>query len=124
VGLEELRVVNRSNDRPARALRVFPDGSFDGFLELASGTNHLVFTARARDRRETSVVREVIRSSDACGNEDGEGAECERARELLEELRRRTQEIALWAEMESGRNIHRLEIEIQPEPPRPPSRGE
>jgi hypothetical protein len=124
VGLEELRVVNRSNDRPARALRVFPDGSFDGFVELASGKNHVVFIARARDRRETSVVREVIRSSDVCGNEGGQGAECERARELLEELRRRTLEIALWAEVESGRNIHRLEVEIQPEPPRPPTRGE
>ena len=30
--LDELRVVNRSNRRPARALRVFPDGSFDGFV--------------------------------------------------------------------------------------------
>jgi hypothetical protein len=83
----------------------------------------VVFIARARDRRETSAVREVIRSSDACGNEGGQGAECERARELLEELRRRTLEIALWAEVESGRNIHRLEVEIQPQPPRPPTRG-
>jgi hypothetical protein len=124
VGLEELRVVNRSNGKPARALRVFPDGSFDGFVELASGKNQVEFIAKARERRETSVVREVTRSSDACGKEGGQSAECERVSELLQELRRRTLEIALWAEVESGRNIHRLEVEVEPEPPRPPTRGE
>jgi hypothetical protein len=123
-GLEALRVVNRSNGNPARALRVFPDGSFDGFVELAPGENHLLFIATSREGRKTSVAREVIRLPDACANRDGQGAECERVRALLEELRRRTLEIALWAEVESGRNFHLLEVEIQPEPPRPPTRGE
>jgi hypothetical protein len=122
VGLEELRVVNRSNGKTARALRVFPDGSFDGFVELAEGENQLEFTATARDRGETSVIREVIRLPGSCENVGGQGAECERLRELLEELRRRTLETALWAEIESGRNFHRLEVEIQPERPRPPTR--
>ena len=49
--LEELRVVNRSNGRPVRALRVFPDGSFDGFVELAPGKN----LWSSRQRRETAA---------------------------------------------------------------------
>jgi hypothetical protein len=118
-GLVELRVVNRSNGSPARALRVFPDGSFDGFVELVPGENHLMFIAAARDGTELMVVREVTCSFHA-GEEGGlEEFDRERLRELLEELRRRTLEIALWAEIESGRNLHRLEVEIEPERPRP-----
>jgi len=107
--LEGVGVENLSNGRPARALRVFPDGSFDGFVELASGRNHLVFMATARDGTRISVGREVT-----C-LDDGREADRERTRMLLEELRRRTQETALWAELERGRNAQRLEVQIRPE---------
>jgi hypothetical protein len=120
-GLEVLRVLNRANGKPARALRVFPDGSFDAFVELEPGENQVVFIATARDGRETSLTREVIRLPGAGGEQDER--EIERARALLEELRRRTLEIALWAEIESGRNYHLLEVVIQAEPPRPLTRG-
>jgi hypothetical protein len=116
--LEELRVVNRTNGSPVRALRVFPDGSFDGFVELAPGRNLLVFTAKARNGAMTSVSRDVTSLPEACGDGSGEGSECDRIRSLLEELRRRTRETALWAEIERGRNVHqRLEVEIEPERP-------
>ena len=116
--LEELRVVNSSNGKSVRALRVFPDGSFDGFVELAPGRNLVVFTAKARDGSMTSVSRDVTSLGEPCGNGDGEGSDCEPNRALLEELRRRTRETALWAEIETGRNVHqRLEVEIEPEPP-------
>lgn len=111
--LEELRVVNHSNGRPVRALRVFPDGSFDGFVELAPGKNLLEFTAKARDGAMVSVTRDVTCLCEA----DGHGADHERTRELLEELRRRTRETALWAEIERGRNDQRPEVLIEPEPP-------
>ena len=117
VDLEELRVVNRSNGRPVRALRVFPDGSFDGFVELAPGENLLVFTAKARDGTMVSLTRDVTCLLEAGGNGDGEGSDHERTRALLEELRRRTRETALWAEIERGRNDQRLEVQIEPEPP-------
>jgi hypothetical protein len=122
--LNELRVVNRSSGRPARALRVFPDGSFDGFVELAPGENHVVFMATARDGAEVSVAREVTCLSDPSGNGDGEGPDRERIRALLQELRRRTRETALWAEVEKGRSAQRLELQITPEAPRPPDRVE
>jgi len=116
--LEELRVVNRSTGKSVRALRVFPDGSFDGFVELAPGRNLVVFTAKARDGSMTSVSRDVTSLREPCGDGDGEVSDCEANRALLEELRRRTRETALWAEIERGRNIHqRLEVEIEPEPP-------
>jgi hypothetical protein len=110
--LEELRVVNRSNQRPARALRVFPDGSFDGFVELAPGKNQLEFAATARDGSQVSIGREVTRLADA-----GEGSDRERAQALLKELRRRTRETELWAELEQGRSSQRLELLIRPEEP-------
>jgi hypothetical protein len=116
--LEELVVVNRSNGKTARALRIFPDGSFDGFIELAPGKNLVEFTAKARDGSVTSVSRDVTSLREPCGNGDGEGSACERTRALLEELRRRTSETALWAEMERGRNLHqRPEVQIEPVPP-------
>jgi hypothetical protein len=116
--LEELRVVNRSNGRAVRALRVFPDGSFDGFIELAPGRNLVVFTATARDGALVSVTRDVTCLREAGGNGDGEEADRERTRALLKELRRRTSETALWAEMERGRNLHqRPEVQIEPERP-------
>jgi hypothetical protein len=116
--LDELRVVNRSNRRTARALRVFPDGSFDGFVELAPGENHLLFVAKARDGTEVSVVREVTCLSDPDGTGGGKGPDRERIRALLDELRRRTRETALWAEVERGRSAQRLDLEIEPEPTR------
>jgi hypothetical protein len=122
--LNELRVVNRSSGRPARALRVFPDGSFDGFVELTPGENHVLFVATARDGTEVSVAREVSCLSHPGGNEDGEGPDRERIRGLLEELRRRTRETALWAEVEKGRSAQRLELQIEPEAPRPPDHVE
>jgi len=115
--LEELRVVNRSNGRPVRALRVFPDGSFDGFVELAPGKNLVEFTATARDGTMVSVSRDVTCLLEAGGNGDEEGTDRERTRALLEELRRRTRETALWAEIERGRDGQRLEVQIEPEPP-------
>jgi hypothetical protein len=111
--LEELGVVNRTTGNPVRALRVFPDGSFDGFVELAPGRNHLVFMATARDGSQISVGREVTRLHDG----DGQGSDRERGRALLEELRRRTQECALWAEVERGRSAQELELQIRPEAP-------
>jgi hypothetical protein len=115
--LEELRVMNRTNGRPARALRVFPDGSFDGFVELVPGKNLVVFMAAARDGSEVSVGREVTCLQGAGGEGDGRGPDRERTQALLEELRRRTRETEVWVEMERGRSTQRLEVLIQPEDP-------
>ena len=66
--LKELRVLNNTNGSPARALRIFPDGSFDAFVELDPGRNLLVFTAIARNGSMASVAREVTRPRDGANS--------------------------------------------------------
>jgi hypothetical protein len=59
VGMAAVTVVNETTGVEARALRTFPDGSFDGFVELASGRNRLRFAARGRDGSVHEVERWV-----------------------------------------------------------------
>ena len=114
VGLAELSVVNETTGRPARALRTFPDGSFDGFVELAPGRNRVRFAAAASD--DTRAAAERIVDYDASPPRDAAQARerREQAEALLVELRRRTQETEAWAEMERERRTRKLELEIQP----------
>jgi hypothetical protein len=108
--LEELRIENLRTNEEARAQRVFPDGSFDAFVALEPGANRLRFSARASDgtlqRVERSVVLEEA-SVEAGSREDPQA--------LLEELRRRTREMELWAEVERGRRATVREIDLRPE---------
>lgn len=57
--LEEVTIYNRTVGAPARAVRFFSDGSFDGFAPLAPGENVLEITARTRDGAEARVRRTV-----------------------------------------------------------------
>ena len=98
--------------------------------EIAAGTDEVAVMeaiARAIEERSSDdayaagILEQLLDMSQELRSTGDVGAAESPA---AEELRRRTLEIALWAEVESGRNIHRLEIEIQPEPPRPPTHGE
>jgi hypothetical protein len=114
-GLEVLRVVNETTGRAVRALRTFPDGSFDGFVELAPGANRLSFEARTTDGTRSRAERTVFRHADAA-----DAAASERA--LLEELRRRTAETELWNRMEQQRRAPRQEMQLRVEPDAEPDR--
>jgi hypothetical protein len=107
VGLETLRIVNATTGRPARALRRFPDGRFDGFVELAPGTNRIRVEATASDGAHAASERTVARDA---AHPDPAAAEA-----LLRELRRRTREVELRAEMERTRRVRTLELEIRVE---------
>jgi hypothetical protein len=107
VGLAELRIVNETSGAPARALRTFPDGSFDGFIALEPGRNRIAIEARTTDGATAAVERVVTRS----------GADANGERSLLDELRRRTRETEIWAEMERERRAPKRELEIRVEPP-------
>jgi hypothetical protein len=107
VGLEALRIVNLTTGRPARALRTFPDGKFDAFVELARGANRLRVEGAASDGARAAADRVVFHEP---LRPDPEGAQA-----LLEELRRRTREIELRAEMERTRRVRALELEIRVE---------
>lgn len=107
VGLAALRVVNVTTGRPARALRRFPDGKFDGFVELAPGPNRLRVEAEASDGARAAAERQVVRGAAP--------ADTAATTELLAELRRRTREVELRAEMERTRRVRSLELEIRVE---------
>jgi hypothetical protein len=108
-GLEELRITNTTTGAPARALRTFPDGSFDAFVELAPGANHIRFDVRTTNGRTAADERIVTRTTDAAGDSAEQG-------KLLDELRRRTRETEIWAQMERERRAPKLDLELQVEP--------
>lgn len=109
-GLEELRITNATTGAPARALRTFPDGSFDAFVELAPGANRIEIRVRTTNGRSAADERVVTRTTEAAGDAAGKAA-------LLEELRRRTRETEIWAQMERERRAPKLDLEIRVEPP-------
>jgi hypothetical protein len=118
VGMAEVSVVNRTTGAEARALRVFPDGTFDGFVELSAGRNRLRFAARGSDDSVHEVERWVTYELPvspppvSAGPADSEDpAEDDR----VEEFRRRTAEIEAWADIERSREQQRKEVELRVE---------
>ncbi|HEX2484504.1 MAG TPA: vWA domain-containing protein [Myxococcota bacterium] len=111
--LASVEIVNETSGEPGRAVRTFPDGSFDGFVRLVPGSNRLRITAVAGNGSRATVRREVRFTPAADGAVPP--ALATRQRELLEELRRRTAEVELWAEVERGRSIQLREIELEAE---------
>ena len=96
---------NTTTGQSGRAIRTFPDGSFDGFVILADGVNRLRVTAIASDGRRATADRLVhFRKGEPGG--DGQA--------LLQELRRRTRETELWAEVEQGRQVQVRELDLAP----------
>jgi len=106
-GLETLAIANETTGAAARALRTFPDGSFDAFVPLAPGANRISVRVTTTDGGRAADERTVVRTGAA-------GAASER--ELLVELQRRTRETEVWAEMERQRRGPKREIEIQVDP--------
>lgn len=109
-GLEELQITNTTTGARARALRTFPDGSFDAFVELAPGANQIRIDVRTTNGRTAAAERIVTRTLD-------EGDDAGTRRALLEELRRRTRETEIWAQMERERRAPKLDLELRVEPP-------
>jgi hypothetical protein len=111
--LAELRIENASTGESARAVRTFPDGQFDGFVALQPGPNRIRFTATSVDGSRSEAERVVVYRPEAA-----QGPEAERIRAdqqaLLVELRRRTREVELWAEIERGRSLQLRELELEP----------
>lgn len=89
--IERISVDNLSTSLPGRAVRLFPDGSFDGFAPLRPGLNRLRVTIHAADGSEHVVDRRVFYEKTS-----GETEQEKRALEaLLRTLRVRTLETEL-----------------------------
>jgi hypothetical protein len=117
--LSSLTVENATSGQAGRALRVFPDGAFDAFLPLEPGPNRVRVRAVAADGASGTVERTVVYRPGAPADPDRAALETQQ-RALLDELRRRTREVELWAEIERGRAFQTKEIELAPDSRRGP----
>jgi uncharacterized protein YegL len=54
--ITKVRLENTTNGETGRAMRLFPDGSFDGFAPLQPGRNELRFTATSQEGTEASAT--------------------------------------------------------------------
>jgi hypothetical protein len=124
VGMAEVSVVNETTGMEARALRVFPDGTFDGFVELAKGRNRLRFAAQDVDDSVHGVERWVTYeppsgpngpAAVSAGPAGSEGADGPSEDERVEELRRRTAELEAWADLERSREQQRKDLKLRVE---------
>jgi hypothetical protein len=120
--LKQLRVENLTSGQPGRALRTFPDGGFDAFVPLAVGPNRLRVTAVSEGGTQATLERVVHYRPGAAGDADAPALAAQQ-RALLDELRRRTREMELWAEVERGRAAQIRELEIGVGSPPAPESG-
>jgi hypothetical protein len=111
----DLAVENLTTGGPARAVRLFPDGSFDGLVELSEGSNQLRFTALARNGSRDVAERRVVYAEPA-NLTAAERAEHEKRLALMvDELKGRTQETEFIAEMAKRRPPQARELDVRVE---------
>ena len=120
--VERVEIDNLSSREHARAVRLFPDGSFDGFAPLREGVNILRITVHGEQGDHRFVDRRV-RFTRSDGSTDAERAGAEG---LLRALKVRTQEtkLAEAARRRVGRGSPErtgLTIEVEPGVTGPPS---
>jgi hypothetical protein len=109
--VSRVAIRNVTTDTPARALRLFPDGSFDALVTLVEGPNLLRIEAFGLDGSGLRVERKVMRLGGAAADDEAlEG------RALLDALRQRTAEMEAWAEVERRRLEQRRSLTIDAEP--------
>ena len=112
-GVETVEIENLTSGASGRAIRLFPDGSFDGFIRLVPGSNTLRVTAIAEEGSRAVLERRVHFELSA----DPVAAEARR-RALLERLRERAAENA-FARRAKGTpeaSERELEIELEDDP--------
>ena len=109
--LAGVRIDNLSTSQSARAIRLFPDGTFDGYISLNPGENLLRITVSGEAGGTRTIDRRV--TFEKIGSDSVEAQE--RMAELLRELRVRTLETVLAQEARRKRDYvikRQLEITI------------
>ena len=107
-----LLIRNLTTEQLARAVRVFVDGSFDGFVPLAPGWNRLEVSALGPDGKRVGVERRVFYEKPEVESLEDR----RRAARMLVELRHRAAETALASQTEPELR-RESDLEIYPEPP-------
>jgi von Willebrand factor type A domain/Glucodextranase, domain B len=94
-GLQNVEIQSSPIGQTGRAVRVFPNGSFDGYIPLAEGKNQITITGVMEDGQKVSSTRTVYYERPRNPTPDDELA----AQQLKEGLQNRLVEIELMAEM-------------------------
>ncbi len=114
-GIARLTVENRTTAAEGSAVRLFPDGSFDGFVRLAPGANEILVRAEA----ETGESAEATRQVHFAPREPRDAEEARQRQQeleaLLRSLRVRTAESELRLEIERVRERWGRELELEAE---------
>jgi Mg-chelatase subunit ChlD/tetratricopeptide (TPR) repeat protein len=113
-GLDAVAIRNETSGEGARALRLFPDGSFDGYVPLVEGPNTIAITAALEGGRGLDAKRTVHFERPAQPTPEDRRAEDE----LRRELETRGLELELLAEIRRSRQrppdtSRELEIEVE-----------
>jgi hypothetical protein len=121
-GLDGVKITNLRTGVSARAVRVFADGSFDGYVPLEPGENTIEIVAELSSGVRLTAERRVVYAPVAAPTPEQEAA----ARELLDTIRRRTEETRLLiqparASREAdGASAPARSVEIETAPPDAP----
>lgn len=110
-GLEDVSIRSAPVGKAGRAVRVFPDGSFDAYAPLVEGENVISITASLTDGRTLSETRTVFFERPA---EPGPRDEQEAAR-LREQLQNRALELELLAETRERSRPQQRRIDLDVE---------
>ena len=113
-GRAAVSMVNSTTRRRARAVRVWADGSFDGFIDLRPGKNRLVITARGPAGERTREVRYVYFAERDPVDARERLIENRKLERLRDFLRDRSVEVQLAGELE-GRNASQKDLTVLPE---------
>jgi len=106
-GIESVAMYNRSAARAGRAIRVFADGSFDGFVPLVPGRNELEISVRGHSGASRRLLRIVEHAPRAAGP----AADLAALRSLRAKLRERSLESALAARARTRQRQLRISLE-------------
>ena len=117
--LEDVLIESSPIGQPGRAVRVFPNGSFDGYVPLAEGKNLITITGLMEGGERVTTTRTVYFERPSHPSPADELA----AKELRETLQDRKVEIELLAEMRrvGPPQMRRLTVEVVGPPEAPDS---
>jgi hypothetical protein len=109
-GIETVVIENQSNEQLANALRIFADGSFDGYVPLVDGENRIEVVATLQGGEELREALTVFYEKPT----EPTRAEIKAAEGLRDKLRNRRIESELAAEaMNARRSRRELTIEAE-----------
>jgi hypothetical protein len=117
-GLKRVEIESSPSGEPGRAVRVFPNGSFDGYVPLAEGKNQVTITAWMENGEKLSTTRTVFFERPRSPTPADEQAE----QALRETLQNRKVEIELLAEMQRAApaQLRKLTVDVDPAAAEPP----